>query len=46
MREGLHLVEAREASLVALRSQLASAIERGDDFSDDDMEQALISDPK
>lgn len=44
VREGLRLVEEREAKLVALRNHLDTAIERGGHFSDDEVSQALSTD--
>ena len=46
VREGLRLVEEREAKLVALRNQLDTAIERGGHFSDDEVSLALSTDQK
>ena len=43
VREGLRLVEEREAKLAALRNHLDAAIERGGDFSDADISEALNS---
>ncbi|HMQ58862.1 MAG TPA: type II toxin-antitoxin system ParD family antitoxin [Rhizobiaceae bacterium] len=43
IREGLRLVEEREASLVALKADMNAAIKRGGDNSDDDMGVAIES---
>jgi len=44
VREGLRLVEEREAKLAALRNHLDAAIDRGGHFSDDEIEKALAAD--
>ncbi|MCH7500089.1 MAG: type II toxin-antitoxin system ParD family antitoxin [Nitrospinae bacterium] len=44
VREGLRLVEEREAKLKALREHIDAAIERGGSYSDDDIAKALIAD--
>ena len=44
VREGLRLVEEREAKLKALRNHITGAIERGGSHSDEDIAQALMSD--
>ncbi len=44
VREGLRLVEEREAKLVALRNHLDTAIERGGHFSDGEVNLALSAD--
>lgn len=44
VREGLRLVEEREAKLIALRKHLDTAIEQGGHFSDDEIGQALSTD--
>jgi antitoxin ParD1/3/4 len=44
VREGLRLVEEREAKLVALREHVRMAIERGGAHSDEDIEAALLAD--
>lgn len=41
VREGLRLVEEREAKLVALRETIESSISRGGDNSDDEVAAAL-----
>lgn len=41
VREGLRLVEEREAKLVALRNHLDGAIQRGGQFDNDEIEQVL-----
>ena len=41
VREGLRLVEEREAKLVALRETLDTSIKRGGSLSDDDITKAL-----
>jgi len=41
VREGLRLVEEREEKLRALRDMVNSAIERGGQNTDEDIEQAL-----
>jgi antitoxin ParD1/3/4 len=46
VREGLRLVEEREAKLIALRKHLDTAIDRGGLFSDGEMDQALSADHK
>ena len=45
VREGLRLVEEREAKLKALREHIDAAIERGGSYSDDDISKALTADP-
>ena len=44
MREGLRLVEEREARLKALKEHIDSAIERGGSYNDEEIEKALASD--
>lgn len=44
VREGLRLVEEREAKLKALRQNIHSAIERGGNHSDDEIEEILAAD--
>ena len=44
VREGLRLVEEREAKLKALREHIDTAIDRGGNFSDDDVAKALAAD--
>ncbi|GJL56651.1 MAG: addiction module antitoxin [Nitrospirales bacterium] len=44
VREGLRLVEEREAKLQALRNHITGAIERGGSHSDEDIAEALTSD--
>lgn len=44
VREGLRLVEEREARLAALKNHLDAALQRGGSFSDDDIEKALLAD--
>ena len=41
VREGLRLVEEREAKLAALRQTVDAAIERGGSHSDSDVEKAV-----
>ena len=41
VRQGLRLVEEREAKLVALRATLDTSIKRGGSLSDDDITKAL-----
>ena len=41
VREGLRLVEEREAKLIALRATLDTSIKRGGSLSDDDITKAL-----
>ena len=41
VREGLRLVEEREAKLVALRETLDTSIKRGGSLSNDDITKAL-----
>ena len=41
VREGLRLVEEREAKLCALRDTLNTAIDEGGDFTDDDVGAAI-----
>lgn len=41
VREGLRLVEEREARLAALRETLNASIEAGGDVSEDDLDAAL-----
>lgn len=41
VREGLRLVEEREAKLVALRETIGASINRGGDNSDDEIVAAL-----
>ena len=44
VREGLRLVEEREAKLHALKEHIASAIERGGAYSDEDIAAAIAAD--
>ena len=44
VREGLRLVEEREARLKALKEHIDSAIERGGSYNDEEIEKALASD--
>jgi len=44
VREGLRLVEEREAKLKALREHIDTAIERGGRYSDNDIAKALSAD--
>ena len=44
VREGLRLVEEREAKLQALQLHLSNAIKRGGNYSDDDIGAALAAD--
>lgn len=44
VREGLRLVEEREARLRALREHIDTAIGRGGSHSDDDIAKALAAD--
>ena len=44
VREGLRLVEEREAKLKALRKHIGTAIKRGGSYSDDDIAEALAYD--
>ncbi len=44
VREGLRLVEEREARLRALREHIDTAIGRGGSYSDDDMAKSLAAD--
>ncbi len=44
VREGLRLVEEREAKLKALRKHVNTAINRGGSYSDDDIGEALAKD--
>lgn len=41
VREGLRLVEEREAKLSALRETIQASIERGGEYSDDDVGAAI-----
>ena len=41
VREGLRLVEEREAKLADLRRTIQDSIARGGDFSDEDLDAAL-----
>ncbi len=41
VREGLRLVEEREAKLLALRQAVEAAIDRGGSHSEEDVERAL-----
>jgi antitoxin ParD1/3/4 len=41
VREGLRLVEEREAKLVALRQTLEASIARGGSHTDDDVDEAI-----
>ena len=43
VREGLRLVEEREAKLVALRETLDTSIKRGGSLSNDDITKALVA---
>lgn len=44
VREGLRLVEEREAKLLALRTHIDAAIENGGSYDDDEMASLLASD--
>jgi len=44
VREGLRLVEEREAKFRALKEHIAGAIERGGAYSDAEIEAALTTD--
>lgn len=44
VREGLRLVEEREAKLKALKEHIDTAIERGGHYSDDKLGKLLASD--
>jgi antitoxin ParD1/3/4 len=44
VREGLRLVEEREAKLQALKGHITGAIERGGSFSDDEIGALLAAD--
>lgn len=44
VREGLRLVEEREAKLSALKEHLSQAIARGGSFTDDEVTSYLASD--
>ena len=44
VREGLRLVEEREARLKALSNHITTAIERGGSHNDEDIAEALASD--
>ncbi|GJQ57230.1 MAG: type II toxin-antitoxin system ParD family antitoxin [Candidatus Scalindua sp. AMX11] len=44
VREGLRLVEEREAKLKALRKHIGTAIKRGGSHSDDEIGEALAND--
>lgn len=44
VREGLRLVEEREAKLSALKHDIDAAIERGGSFTDQDIAAALAAD--
>ena len=44
VREGLRLVEEREARLKALKEHIDTAIERGGSYSDDELAKALAAD--
>ncbi len=44
MREGLRLVEAREAKLMALKHDIDAARARGGSFTDQEIEAALAAD--
>ncbi len=46
VREGLRLVEEREAKLVALRETLNASIAAGGDVSDDELDAALAAEAK
>lgn len=41
VREGLRLVEEREAKLAALRSEIAAAIEEGGEVTEEELNAAL-----
>lgn len=43
VREGLRLVEEREAKLSALRDTLNASIERGGEYSDEDVGAAIVA---
>lgn len=43
VREGLRLVEEREAKLNALRIHVQSAIEKGGAYTDDDIDAMLLA---
>ena len=43
VREGLRLVEEREAKLAALRERLDASIAAGGEVSDDDLDAAIAS---
>lgn len=44
VREGLRLVEEREARLISLRAHIEQAVTRGGAVSDDELAAALASD--
>lgn len=46
VREGLRLVEEREAKLIALRETLNASIAAGGDVSDDELDAALAAEAK
>lgn len=46
VREGLRLVEEREAKLTALRETLNASVAGGGDVSDDDLDAALAAEAK
>ena len=46
VREGLRLVEEREAKLIALRETLNASIAAGGDVSDDELDAALATEAK
>ncbi len=46
VREGLRLVEEREAKLSALRETLNASIERGGEYSDEDLDAVLAETSK
>jgi antitoxin ParD1/3/4 len=45
VREGLRLVEEREARLKTLKQHMDAAIERGGDHSDENIAKILAADP-
>ena len=44
VREGLRLVEEREAKFIALRLHIENSLDRGGSYSDEDMAALLASD--
>ena len=44
VREGLRLVEEREAKLTALKLHIKNAINHGGDYSDEDITAILVAD--